>query len=146
LPGGKAETLTRNALAPIVAAAIGRSQAAGLPAQDVSRLAGLNVQVANLPGPSLGVALPDGIGIDKDAAGYGWFVDPAPHDDSQFTQLAADVLVARPQTAAAGHADLLTAVMHELSQPAGGAAILDQLFASSDQDGKRDWTDVSGIA
>ena len=93
------------------------------------------------------------------------------------------MLVAKPQTAAAGHADLLTAVMHEMGhvlgyehdagqdlmnaalplgqrrflagtpayftalaarngwdQPSVGAGLFDQVFASSDQDGKRDWS------
>ena len=57
--------------------------------------------------------------IDRDAAGYGWFIDPTPQDDAEFTPLAADVLAARPQTAAAGHADLLTAVMHEMGHVLG---------------------------
>jgi RHS repeat-associated protein len=121
LPAGTTETLTQNVLAPIVAEAIARWQAACLPAQDLSRLAGLNVQIVDLPGPCLGVALPDGILIDKDAAGYGWFVDLTPNDDDEFTYLAANALAARSNTAADGRADLLTTVMHEMGHVLGYA-------------------------
>jgi hypothetical protein len=119
LPSGTVDTLTQNALAPIVAEAIARWRAAGLPAQDVSRLAGLNVQVADLPGPCLGVASADGVLIDKDAAGYGWFIDQTPNDDSEFTQLSNHRLAALPQNAAQEHVDLLTTVMHEMGHVLG---------------------------
>ena len=90
MPSGTADTLTQKALAPIVAEAIARGQAAGLPAQDVSRLAGLNVQIVDLPGPSLVVALPDGIQIDKNAAGHGWFIDPTPASNEEFAAQAGN--------------------------------------------------------
>ena len=82
-------------------------------------LAGVSVQIADLPGNLLGEEIGKTILIDRDAAGYGWFIDPTPQDDAEFTHLAADVLVAKPQTAAAGHADLLTAVMHEMGHVLG---------------------------
>ena len=120
LPGGTADTLTQNALAPIVAEAIARWRAAGLPAQDVGRLAGLSVQIVDLPGLALGVALPDEIRIDKDAAGYGWFVDPTPADDAEFAALSSShSLLARKGAAADQRADLLTAVMHEMGHLLG---------------------------
>jgi hypothetical protein len=146
-------------------------------------LADVSVKIADLPGNLLGEEIGKTILIDRDAAGYGWFIDPTPRDDAEFTRLAADVLVAKPQTAAAGHADLLTTVMHEMGHVLGyehdsgqdlmnptlplgqrrmlpgspayftalaayngwnqrpvGAGLLDQVFASSDQDGKRDWS------
>jgi hypothetical protein len=177
LPAGEVLD-NQNELAPIVNEAIQRL--AAVTGSQV--LAGVSVQIADLPGMLLGEQIGKTILIDRDAAGYGWFIDSTPHDDAEFTRLAADVLVARPQTDAAGHADLLTAVMHEMGHVLGydhdagadlmsaalplgqrrflagssayftamaarsgwdqrpqGAGILDQVFASSDQDGKRDW-------
>ncbi len=59
--------------------------------------------------------------IDRNAAGYGWFIDPTPQDDSEFTPLASGALVAQPQSAADRHADLLTTVMHEMGHILGYA-------------------------
>ncbi|MDF2181792.1 LEPR-XLL domain-containing protein [Neptuniibacter sp. CAU 1671] len=60
--------------------------------------------ITDLPGQTLGMALPDGrILIDATAAGYGWFVDETPDEDSEFT--GGDVIDGM---------DLLTAVMHEM--------------------------------
>ncbi len=166
-------------LTPIVNAAIQRL--AWVTGSQV--LASVSVQIADLPGNLLGEEIGKTILIDRDAAGYGWFIDPTPQDDAEFTQLAADVLVARPGTAAQGHADLLTAVMHEMAhvlgyehdsgedlmsptlplgqrrflagspayftalaanygwnQPVVGTGLLDQVFASSDQDGNNEWS------
>jgi RHS repeat-associated protein len=118
---GTANTLTQDALAPVVAEAIARWQATGLSTEEVTKLTTANVQIVDLPGTRLGSALPDRIQIDKDAAGYGWFVDPTPHDDDEFTQLAAGTLAARTNTAADQRADLLTVVMHELGHLLGCA-------------------------
>jgi hypothetical protein len=118
---GTADTLSQNALAPIVAEAIARWEATGLSSQDVSRLAALKVQIVDLPGSLLGVALPDRIQIDRDAVGCRWFVDPTPQDDAEFARLAATSLAARPNTAADAHADLLTVVMHEMGHELGYA-------------------------
>jgi hypothetical protein len=102
---------SRDELTPIVNEAIRRwALVAGSQA-----LAGVSVQVADLPGNLLGETVGRTILVDRDAAGYGWFIDSTPQDDSEFTQLA----VARPGTAAVGHADLLTAVMHEMGHVLG---------------------------
>ncbi|MCE5269189.1 MAG: GPI anchored serine-threonine rich family protein, partial [Planctomycetaceae bacterium] len=84
-------------------------------------LAGVNVELADLPGRLLGQTAAGTILIDHDAAGYGWFVAPTPQDDSEFMQRAANVLVAKPnpQTTAAGHADLLTTLTHEMGHVLG---------------------------
>jgi hypothetical protein len=115
LPGGTADTLTENVLALIVAEDVARWQAAGLPAVDVSRLARLNVQIADLPDSSLGVVCADGIRIDKNAAGYGWFVDATPATDEEFRPAAGDLaLHATAGAAAADKFDLLSVVAHEM--------------------------------
>ncbi len=108
---------SQSELTPIVNEAMRRM--ASLAGSQV--LAGVSFQIADLPGNLLGEEIGKTILIDRDAAGYGWFIDPTPQDDSEFTQLSADVLVARPQTAAGQHADLLTTVMHELGHELGYA-------------------------
>jgi hypothetical protein len=50
--------------------------------------------------------------VDVTAAGYGWFVDPTPADDSEFGLGMAG-------SPAAGRMDLLTVVMHELGHVIG---------------------------
>jgi hypothetical protein len=56
------------------------------------------------------LATSDTITIDVDAAGYGWFIDVTPLDDSEYTNEVST----NPQTM-----DLLTVVMHELGHTAG---------------------------
>ncbi len=71
------------------------------------------VTIADLGGSYFGLADPsrDGIRIDDNAAGYGWFVDSTPGDDTEF---------AAPGNAAVrGRMDLLSAVAHELGHLLG---------------------------
>ena len=77
------------------------------------------IEVADLPGNLLGATMDGKILIDRDAAGFGWFVDPTPGDDEEFTLDGLGSLVARQNTAADGRADLLTTVMHELGHVLG---------------------------
>ena len=82
-------------------------------------LAGVSVEVTDLPGNLLGAAADGKILIDDDAAGYGWFVDLTPSEDEEFAWLTSDVLSARSDTAAEDRADLLTTVMHEMGHVLG---------------------------
>ncbi len=59
----------------------------------------------------LGHASPGLIQIDDNAAGWGWFVDPTPSDDSEFTGPVSSPV--------SGKMDLLTLVMHELGHELG---------------------------
>ena len=66
---------------------------------------------------TVGEQSPGHITIDTDAAGHGWFVDPTPNDNSEFTHAqnaAGTDLLTDPSNAAAGHLDLLTTVTHEM--------------------------------
>ncbi len=68
----------------------------------------------------LGEAEGSSIYISRNAAGYGWFVDPTPADDSEFsTSLGPYALAAPAGSAAADRVDLLTTVMHEMSHVLG---------------------------
>jgi hypothetical protein len=58
--------------------------------------------------------------IDRAAAGWGWFVDPTPLNNSEFTvRLASGALGAASGSPAYGHMDLLTTVLHELGNAMG---------------------------
>jgi hypothetical protein len=75
--------------------------------------------------------------VDASAAGHGWFVDPSPLQDQEFT-----AGVARAGTAAFGHEDLLTVVLHEMGHFAGWTEVdplahPDDLMALTLPDGVR---------
>jgi hypothetical protein len=117
-------------LAPIVAEAIHRLESE-LGSGVETTLAGVKVKVADLSSGVLGEAMDDTIWIDRDAAGYGWFVDPTPEDDAEFTALSRSSLSARKDTAADQRADLLTTVMHELGHLLGyGDTAADNLMGA----------------
>jgi hypothetical protein len=78
-----AAALTDTQLAPIVVEAKLRLLAA-LGTHATAGLAGVSVQLADLPSGMLGEEVGTTIYIDCDAAGCGWFVDPTPADDNEF--------------------------------------------------------------
>jgi hypothetical protein len=73
--------LTTNDLAPIIAEAIDRWRAAGVPEEKLAFLSGWSFVVADLPGSQLGFTANGTIWLDRNAAGYGWFIDLTPADD-----------------------------------------------------------------
>lgn len=77
-----ATPLTLSQIQPLIHEAIGRWLAVG---RDTSVLHGIDIRIANLPGATLGTASGNTIYLDDNAAGHGWFVDPTPGDDSEFT-------------------------------------------------------------
>jgi len=77
------------------------------------------VLVGDLPGDAVAWSIGDGITlIDENAAGLGWFVDSTPMDGREFRS-GADALVAKPNSAAYGRMDLLTALIHEIGHALG---------------------------
>ncbi len=119
IESGVAEVLTADQLAPIVDQAIVRWSATGLGAQHVALLDSVQFTITDLDAQGyLGLASPGHIQIDDNGAGYGWFIDPAPWDDSDFVWDAGR-LVAGANSPAAGRVDLLTVVMHELGHTLG---------------------------
>jgi hypothetical protein len=98
-----------------------RWEQAGVSAGRVQQaLAGLTVFVTDLPGAQLASLAAGRLSVDANAAGYGWFVDATPGNDAEFakrTGLAKHS--ARANSLAAGKADLLTTLEHELGHALG---------------------------
>jgi WD40 repeat protein len=125
-PGPTTATVTPKQIMPLLAEAAHRWQAAGI---DSSRLAAVEVQVANLGGATLGQASGNTIRIDATAAGWGWFVDPTPGDDAEFTTPG--------DQGEQGRMDLLTVLAHELGHVLG--------FEHADTDGVMDTVLPPGV-
>lgn len=66
------DALTEGMLGPVVPEAIAYWSATGVNAGRLGTLQQIEVHVGDLSGTLLGLALPDRILIDRDAAGYGW--------------------------------------------------------------------------
>jgi hypothetical protein len=102
----------------LAAAAIARWSATGLSQDQVDRLRGVSIRIADLPGAHLGVAYEDEILIDIDAAGHGWFVDATPEADEEFLlDSYGNLRLADP--ALSGRMDLLTVLAHEMGHVLG---------------------------
>ena len=95
-------------LAPLLSAAIARWAEAGV------TLAAPQVIVTDLPGAEVGRAQDGAVYIDVDAAGHGWFIDPTPALDEEFSSSGAAV-----DPRAVDRIDLLTVIEHELGHVAG---------------------------
>src|SRR5207249_11256851 len=78
---------------------------------ETSRLGAITATIADLPDFELGFASGDAIWIDSNAAGCGWFVDPTPHNDSEFTTPG--------NQGEQGHMDLLSVIAHEMGHVLG---------------------------
>ena len=72
-----------------------------------------------LPGSYLGLAQGKQISIDSNAAGHGWFVDPTPAKDEEFTTPAFVGQKQAIDPQALDNIDLLTVVEHELGHTVG---------------------------
>ena len=145
--------LTQPQLDSVVAAAIAQWAHAGASAAQLAALYATTFSVADLSGVTIGEEGPTGhIIIDIDAAGHGWFVDPTPGDNSEFTHArnaAGTDLLSDPASAAAGHIDLLTTVAHEMGHVLG----LDDVPSPADDlmyvnlvDGERRVPDAADVA
>jgi membrane-associated phospholipid phosphatase len=102
------KSLHANQVQPLLTEALARWQAAGV---DTSGLRGVPVHIADLGGSTLGEADHGAIWLDDNAAGWGWFVDHSPRNDSEFT---------RPGNQGEQHRmDLLTVLEHEVGHLLG---------------------------
>jgi hypothetical protein len=120
-PAGQAETapLSQADLQPIVAEAIARWAAAGLPAQSVDAMTKAQFTLLDLPGAQLGLAAGNAIYIDRNAAGFGWFVDPTPNQDEEFARIGSEGELRATGAGAIDRMDLMSVVEHELGHLVG---------------------------
>ena len=121
--GGATGTLTTDQVTPLLAQALARWQAAGV---DTSVLGAVDVRITDLGGATLGLASGNTIWLDDNAAGWGWFVDPTPWDDSEFTTPG--------NQGEQNRMDLLTVLEHEVGHLLGydhedGGVMADTLAA-----------------
>ena len=79
----------------------------------------VQVIVADLPGAYLGKIDDGQIYLDRDAAGHGWFIDPTPAVDEEFTRLGDSSQMLAIDARAVDRMDLLTVLEHELGHVAG---------------------------
>src|SRR5581483_10633361 len=105
------------ALARVRDAALTRFAAAGLDAMSLDRLRAVSVVLADLPGRELGLQAGNAVFVDRDAAGYGWFADPTPLQDEEFT--GPGPLTAPSGSPGARGIDLLTVLEHEYGHVLG---------------------------
>ena len=160
-PNGASAVITETDIEAIAAEAVSRLEEA-YGGDAAPTLAGVSIEVTDLPGNMLGATINTAIYIDVDAAGYGWFVDSTPSEDEEYGESSGD-LIALPGSEAEDHADLLTTVMHEMGHALGfdhtdeglmaeaislgvrrlpnNADMVDQLFASyPEDDDESDWS------
>jgi hypothetical protein len=113
-------SLTQQEVGPIVQRAIAAWSAAGITAAQINMLGNVPVYITDLPGDFVGMSSPDGIWIDKNGAGLGWFVDSMQTGNNAFSiRLASNKLAATPGSPAYGRMDLFTILVHEMGRPLG---------------------------
>jgi hypothetical protein len=119
-PRGSVELLTDRQVALMLVEAE-RRWAAAKGIQTLAAMAGVEIQLANLPSGMLGEVVGKTILIDRDAAGYGWFVDTTPGRDEEYVHAEREeysgLWAVDPR--AVDRVDLLTVVEHELGHVLG---------------------------
>jgi len=126
-PAAHTASLAPADLQPIVSEALARWAAAGASSNVLDTMAHTPVMVADLSGAYLGKADCGVVYLDRDAAGYGWFVDSTPAKDEEFARLGSGSQLQAVDPQAVDRMDLLTVVEHEL----GHVAELDDLNSSA---------------
>ena len=105
---GDAAPLTTDELAPILQQAIILWATTGLNSSQLQTLSSVQVGITDLPGAQLGASLGGTILIDRNAAGYGWYVDL----ESEISNPASEIPASQSM-------DLLSVVLHELGHELG---------------------------
>ncbi len=83
-------------------------------------LSGSLLNVADLPGAAVGQTVGSNITLDSNAAGYNWFIDTTPADNSEFLPTSnPNEWVAKEGSAAYGKMDMLSVLLHEYGHALG---------------------------
>ncbi|MBR0869709.1 cadherin repeat domain-containing protein [Bradyrhizobium tropiciagri] len=146
--------LNQTQLDTIVTAAIAQWAQAGATSAQLAAMHATTFSVSDIGGAVVGDQTAGHITIDDDAAGHGWFVDPTPADNSEFTHAvngSSTDFLTDPSNAAAGHLDLLTTVSHELGHVIGlpdttSASDVNGLMHISLVDGERRLPSAADVA
>ena len=114
-PGGDLHQLTQAEVMALVPAAIERWRDAGISAEDLVRLQAVVFNTTDLPEGQLATSTSTSVTIDLTAAGYGWYFDSTPAEDSEFdVPVPNRELQTTEASPAFGRMDLLTVVMRAL--------------------------------
>jgi hypothetical protein len=117
---GTTAVLTQAQLDAVTNAAIANwTKALGKNSLLLAKLADIRISVADLAAAELGTTHGRSILIDKDAAGYGWFIDKTPADSSEFKLRKDGRMIAAAGSQAYGKMDLLSVVTHEIGHMLG---------------------------
>jgi hypothetical protein len=122
--------LSQSELDYIVEAAIQRWAAAGATEAQIAAMRAVEVRVEDLAGLALGESDAGAIKVDVNAAGWSWFVDATPGDDSEYAGAGSRLAAADKFGAAGTRIDLLTVITHELGHQIG----LSDSYVAGDRD------------
>lgn len=111
------EAITSVSVNDVRLAAIAVWKTAGIDATQEAKLRATQIDITDLPGDVLGLAQDGKIWLDVTASGLGWFVDPTPDSNEEFTRNESGELVASGSEARA--IDLLTVLVHEMGHILG---------------------------
>ncbi len=117
-PQPEAQSVTQAAAETVLDSVVEQVSSQLTPSEN-EKLKNIDIQVVDLEGDTLGRAVPGTIYIDVNAAGYGWFVDTTPGDQSEFTYASQLTLIALPDSEAAGRVDLWSVILHEIGHILG---------------------------
>ena len=134
-----ASQITPVTLRPYIAEALARFAMAGVTPERLRSAQSATWQVTELPGNNLGLFTNNTIVLDRNAAGFGWYIDSTPADDSEFTTPG--------NQGEQDRMDLLTVVMHELGHLLGlehdGEGVMAEMLAAG---GRRTEYDYEPLA
>ncbi|MFA6921855.1 MAG: Ig-like domain-containing protein, partial [Gallionella sp.] len=89
-------------------------------AQNEQIINSINLSFADLPGAAVGQTTGTSITLDTNAAGYNWFIDNTPADNSEYLPTSnPNEWVAKAGSAAAGKMDMLSVLLHEYGHALG---------------------------
>jgi hypothetical protein len=123
--------LAQSELQPIVNEAVTLWSQAGLNATEVQKLRQTQFVISDLGGGLLGETQGNIVYLDTNAAGNGWFVDPTPASNEEFSAQAGSSQLKAVASQAVDRIDLLTVVEHELGHIVGlrdGDALPDDIM------------------